>query len=177
MIQTIFFSKRLFSSFVVILICLWLFSCASNFPKPDEIIAPRPKLDNSGLYMCPYTQDGVVAEWVDRAINARMGSAIGGQAGAYAGQQATSTVSGGQLGSLVGSSIGRSIAIKASGGEEYIKKTSDISFNNMNDLAIYMYAKFSQHEHYGAVLDLTMAIYPQLYDRYFNAIKMARKKK
>ncbi len=32
--------------------------------------------DNSGQYLSPYTSDGVTAEWVNKAINAKMGSAV-----------------------------------------------------------------------------------------------------
>ncbi len=162
--------------FCAIFVFLIISGCAASLPRPDEIIAPIPKLDNTGLYMCPYTQDGVLAEWVDMAINAKMGAASGKLVGTYAGARATGSIAGGDLGRLVGDAIGRSMAIKACGGLDYIKSTSDISFNNLNDLAIYMYAKFSSHEHYKAALESTMAIYPQLEKRYFNAIKMARKK-
>ncbi len=170
------FKNSLPVKFCVIFVFLFISGCTASLPKPDEIIAPTPKLDNTGLYMCPYTQDGVLAEWVDMAINAKMGAASGKLVGTYAGAKATGTIAGGDLGRLVGDTIGRSMALKTCGGLDFIKSTSDISFNNLNDLAIYMYAKFSSHEHYKGALDATMAIYPQLEKRYFNAIKMARKK-
>ena len=57
-------------------------------PKPRQIIPPDPIIGNSGQYMCPYTQDDVVAPWCDKAINASLGSTIGSVAGAYVGQKA-----------------------------------------------------------------------------------------
>lgn len=169
--------NRFFVISAAVVMIYWLAACAAQSTKPEDIIPPTPKFDNTGLYMCPYTQDGVLAEWVDMAINAKLGSAVGGGTSALAAQQATATVAGGQLGGMVGSSVGRSIAINACGGKDFIKATSDLSFNNLNDLAIYMYAVFSTHEHYDGALDATMAIYPELSHRYYNAIKMARKKR
>ena len=128
--------------------------------------------------MCPYTQDGVLAEWVDKAINAKMGATVGKHAGAYAGQKALENVPllGGWLGSKAGEAAGRAIAIKASGGWEYIKSTSDMSFDSLNDMSVYLYARHSSHEHYKDALDATMEIYPKLKKGYYKAIQKAKTK-
>jgi hypothetical protein len=48
----------------------------------------KPRLDNKRAYLSPYTQDGVVmAEWVDKSINAKMGPKIGKYTGTHEGQQ------------------------------------------------------------------------------------------
>jgi hypothetical protein len=140
--------------------------------QPNQIIPPTPRLDNEGAYLCPYTRDGVAAEWVDKAINAKMGATIGKHAGAYIGQKALENIPfvGGFLGSMAGEAAGRAIAIEASGGWDYIKSTSDSSFDNVNDLSVYIYATHSTNEHFQEVLEATMEIYPELKKGYYNAI-------
>jgi hypothetical protein len=128
--------------------------------------------------MAPYTSDGVVADWVDKAVKAKMGSAVGGALGAYAGQKALEQVPfiGGFLGEKAGNAIGREVAISASGGWDNIKKTSDLSFNSVDELAVWMYAKYATNEHYADVLSATEAIYPELTERYVPAIMGAGSK-
>ncbi|MEN8190699.1 MAG: hypothetical protein ABFS19_12710 [Thermodesulfobacteriota bacterium] len=121
-------------------------------------------MDNSGLFLCPFTQDDVLAEWTDNAINAKLGSAIGSTAGTLAGQQVLeqAPIVGGVVGSYLGIEAGRLIALEAAGGEEFIRETSDISFNMIDDLAVYLYARFSHLEHYPEALSALLEIYPNL---------------
>ncbi len=154
-----------------------LAGCATmQFAKPYELVAPTPIYGNSGKYMSPYTQDDVLAEWTDKAINAKMGAAIGRYAGAKVGQKALEQVPfiGGFLGQKAGEAAGRAIAIKMSGGWNYIKNTSDISFDSIDDMAVYLYVKYSDHEHYQQALTTTWEIYPELKKRYLAAIRDAR---
>ncbi len=128
--------------------------------------------------MCPYTSDDVLAEWVDKAINAKTGAVVGKTIGAYAGQQALNNTPfiGGILGATIGEGIGRSVAIKAAGGWEYIRETSDISFNSINNMAVYLYVNHSTHKHYNDALSATYEIYPKLQKNYAKAIRKAGKK-
>ena len=116
-----------------------------------------------------------MAEWVDKAVKAKMGSAVGGAIGAYAGQKAMENIPfiGGFLGQKVGESMGREIAVKASGGWEAIKASSDLSFNTVDELSVWMYATHSTNEHYQEVLNATWEIYPEMKQRYFPAIQAA----
>ena len=157
-----------------------LMGCAAmQCPAPTELQAPRPIEGNDGKYMCPYTSDGVVAEWVDKAINARAGAAIGRIGGAYAGQKAMEQVPflGGWLGQAVGDKVGREVAIKASGGWKFIKKTSDLSFNSVDNMCVYLYVKYSTNEHYQKVLKATYSIYPEMQRRFYAAIQRAPRKR
>jgi hypothetical protein len=132
-------------------------------------------MDNSGKYMCPYTQDDVLAEWVDKAIQAKLGATLGKTVGAYAGQKALEQVPllGGFLGSMAGEAAGRAIAIQAAGGWDFIKSTSDLSFNSVDNMAVYLYVMHSSHEHYQQALNATCEIYPELSNRYSYAIRKA----
>jgi hypothetical protein len=83
---------------------------------------------------------------------------------------------GGLLGDMAGNAVGREIALRAIGGEAFLKSTSDISFNSLDDLAVYIYAKNSAHPAYNDALSSTMEIYPALKDRYLEAIYKAARR-
>lgn len=142
---------------------------------PASVTAPEPIQGNSGQFMSPYTSDGVVAEWVDRAVNVKMGASIGKTALSFAGQKAMENVPfvGGMLGSAVGDAAGRAVAIEASGGMDFITSTSDLSFNSVDDLAVFLFANHSQSADFQKVLEATWAIYPPLQQRYYPAIQAA----
>ena len=163
-----------------ILVSVWgIFSsgCMTvpTIAQPGELTSPKPILGNSGKYMCPFTQDNVMAEWTDNAINAKMGTTVGKHVGAYVGQKALEQVPfiGGMLGSAVGEEIGRNIAIESSGGWDTIKKSSDISFNSFEDMSLYLYVNYSLHEHYSDGLAAAFEIYPGLQKAYHGTLVQA----
>lgn len=164
-----------------LLVMTFVLGCAAPQPymaQPSELQAPQPIAGNSGAYMSPYTTDSVLAEWVDKAVNAKTGAAVGGTAGAYAGQKLAENIPffGSMLGQKVGESAGRAVAIKMSGGEELIKSSSDLSFNNLDEMSVWLYVTHSGHEHYQAALDATFAIYPELQQTYYGALIRASAK-
>jgi hypothetical protein len=142
---------------------------------PQATYTPEPIAGNTGVYMCPFTSDDTVALWVDKGVSARFGASVGGTVGALAGQQVLKQVPfvGGILGQQAGNAIGREVAINAAGGEEYIKSTSDLSFNSVDDMAVYIYTRYSTREDYGNIVKLTGEIYPEFSNRYAAAIKRA----
>ncbi|CCQ89603.1 exported hypothetical protein [Nitrospina gracilis 3/211] len=174
-------SRSIYKKCLLVVLAVTLAACAGpQIPKPQDIVnVPQPLMDNTGEFMSPYTQDGVLALWVDKAINAQLGSKVGQMAGAYAGQKALEQVPfvGGILGAQVGEYAGRKIAIEASGGMEYITETSDMSFKNINDMAVYLYARHSTHEHYQQALEATWEIYPDLKNNYYQALVNAGSKR
>lgn len=164
------------------LFCALLLSACVTAPKmasPDQLasVAPKPIEGNSGKFMSPYTSDGVVAEWVDKAINAKMGAAIGSAVGAKVGQDLAENIPfvGGFLGQKIGNAAGRQIAIKASGGMEFITSTSDLSFNSIQDLSVFMYVNYGASEHYADVLSATQEIYPEMKTIYYQSLMNASK--
>lgn len=148
---------------------------APKLAAPTAILSPQPIMGNSGKYMSPYTEDGTVAPWVEKGRSASTGSAIGGFVGAQAGQKMAEQIPfvGGFLGKSVGESAGRAIALQMVGGEAFIRANSDMSFNSVQDLAVYMYAKNSGHKDYAEALKLTQEIYPELKTAYLPAIYQA----
>lgn len=125
------------------------------------VLEPIP--DNSGRYMSPYTSDGVFAEWVNRSIDTRTGAAVGGAVGAYAGDRAMRNVPlvGGFLGSRAGQAVGREAALQAAGGESFIRESSDLSFNSLEDLAQWMYLTHGDTPNYPDAVNATGEVYPE----------------
>lgn len=130
---------------------------------------------NTGQYLSPYTSDGVVAEWVNKAINGKMGgaagSAVGAAAGAYAGQKLMENVPGGSMlgglfggvaGSKAGAAAGRNTAVEASGGMEHIRATSDLSFRSIDDMAQWLVNVHGNKANFAEVVNAATQIYPQL---------------
>ncbi len=166
-------------------------SAYKNLPPPNSLLAPRPILGNTGKFMCPYTQDEVLADWVDKAINARLGAALGSLLGAVAAAQQLEEDAEGEdgdeyddvnpseriaEGAREGEELGRQLAIALSGGWAYIRRTSDLSFNSIEVMAVYLYVEHSSHDHYYAALDATFQIYPELRGIYVDAILKARRR-
>lgn len=159
------------------LCALSLSACAMGpeLAMPHQLTAPPPLEGNHGRFMSPYTSDGVLAEWVNNARNAEMGASIGGMAGAYAGQKLAENIPfiGGWIGQEIGNTVGREIALEMAGGEEVIRGTSDISFNSLEELSVWMYVTHSSHPHYQDALESAMSIYPDLKTVYTQALYSA----
>lgn len=164
-------------TWMILALAATLGACASapQLAAPTAITAPTPILGNGGRYMSPFTEDGTVALWVEKGRSASTGSNVGGFVGAQAGAKLASSIPfvGSWIGQSVGESMGRQVALKMVGGEEFIKANSDLSFDSVNDLAVYMYAKNSSHKDYSEVLQLTQKIYPDLQAAYVPAIVAA----
>ncbi|HEY8607796.1 MAG TPA: hypothetical protein VIM12_11845 [Noviherbaspirillum sp.] len=166
---------------VAAVLALALTGCATmhqpQLAAPAAIVAPQPIIGNAGKYMSPYTEDGTVTAWVEKGKGASAGSAVGGFVGAQAGAKIAGQIPfiGGIIGQKVGESAGRAVALQMVGGEEFIRANSDLSFNTVQDLAVYMYAKNSSHKDFAEVLQLTQEIYPELKTAYYPALLNASK--
>lgn len=138
--------------------------------QPSSI---TPIEGNTGRYLSPITSDGVAAAWVDKAVNSSLGSSIGGMAGAYAGQKALEQVPfvGGILGRKAGAAAGRGIALKAVGGEAYLRETSDLSFNDINDMAKWLVQTHATHARFAEIMKAAGQIYPELTPAYVAALR------
>lgn len=161
---------------VVAFTCLAsLIGCATRILPPTDLTAPDPIEDNTGKYLCPYTSDGTVAEWVDKGLAARLGSSVGGYAGKKAGEKALESVPfvGGWLGRKAGETAGRKIAIEICGGWDAMRAFTDLSFNEKETLAVWMYVMHSHEENYNDVLKLVQDIYPELKEGYTKALQKA----
>lgn len=134
------------------------------YAPPDKLVAPEPIQGNTGKFKSPYTSDGVVAEWVDKALNAgSTGQALGSIFAVLP-----------LLDSIVSTSS-TSLAMEAAGGEEFINKTSDLSFSSPEDMALYLYVKHSSHPSYGHALSAVETVYPGFSESYLKALTEASK--
>ncbi len=127
-------------------------------------LGPQPMLGNTGKYLCPFTEDGTVALWVDKAIKARMGGAIGGMVGAEVGKEVFKNIPmfGSMFGKMAGDKIGRETAIKMAGGWEFIKANSDQSFDSVHEYVAWLKANYAGTEHYNDVVAAIKELYPEL---------------
>lgn len=147
---------------------------ARDYPPIDdnrlELASKTIIPNNSGKFLSPYTSDGVTAEWVNQAINAGIGAQIGTTAGAAAagsiarelGESFAVVAVVSMAGSAIGEAIGRSTAIEASGGWDFIRETSDRSFNSLDDMARYLRLKHGNDENFDEVFAATRQVYPDL---------------
>lgn len=159
----------------------------SNLPPASKLTAPMPISGNSGNYMSPFTATGGIAPWaVEVEATTDNGSDlaanVGGAVGEQVGRKALDFIPfglGGMVGKEVGSQAGRSATRTTTQARvpsaEEAKATSDISFNTPNELAVFMYAKYSSHPEYARVLSLTQQVYPELTRVYVLAIEQAAK--
>jgi hypothetical protein len=144
---------------------------------------PKPRKDTKGKYISPYRADGTLAPWAEKAMAGSAAAALGNKAGDELGKLASeklaSKVPGGAvLGSLFGKkakkTLAETAAVKAVGGWDYIKETSDMSFNSTMDLAVYMHVNYAGSDSdFAKAMGAAMGIYPRLVGAYEPAIKRA----
>lgn len=172
-------SRSFVTVIVVMVVAISGIGCSSApLPAPSEVVAPTPLGNNSGEYMAPYTKDGVLAQWVDKAVNAKASADIGGAVGAAAGSYALQQVPlvGGFLGNVAGKEIGRQAAIAGAGGMDNIKNTSDQSFATVDDLCVWMYATHSGKDTYLDAAEALGGIYPEYSENFHDAVQNAARR-
>ncbi len=138
-------------------------------------VAPTPHLDNSGKFYLPYDANGQLTPWANKALGAQIGAAVGAKAGEKAGQMAASKIpfAGGLL-AMGAKKKGKELgALAALGGPEFIKQSSSISFDRLEDLSLYLHLNFSASADYVKGFAAAMALYPELAKNYEATIKQA----
>ena len=160
---------------MLLLLVLAVSACAGPLPAPADITPPTPIPDSSGEFLSPYTSDGTVAGWVTKGVAAQLGGEIGSLAGQEAGEAAMSSVPmlGGWLGRKAGEAAGREIALQWVGGWDEMRKTTDLSFNEVDHMIAYLYANHSDHEDWEETMRLTKQIYPEVEQRWDDALRGA----
>jgi len=142
--------------------------------KDLVLTAPTPLTDKSGKYFAPYGADGELTAWGKKALEANVGSLAGEKAGGMAVSAAGSIIPGAGLLSPFAKKKGKELGAKAAvGGSDFIKKTSDYSFNSLEDYAVFLHAKFASQPTYRQALASTIAVYPELETTLEPAIKAA----
>lgn len=148
-----------------------------------EIVAPTPRDDTQGMFLSPYRSDGALADWAKKAISATAGAAVAGAAADKATDSAVNQLAAKVPGgAIVGGLFKKKAkdkakemgAVTAVGGWDYIRKTSDISFDSADDLAVYMHATHSGADaEFAKALGAAFSVYPTLKDAYEPAVRNA----
>ena len=164
--------------------CALTTGCAP-LPPPEHLVLPKQgvRMDNRGAYMCPFTQDDVLAKWTDKAKHVKIAEQTAMAAGAITAQllmgkrqSRFGAAAMSMRAARAAAAVARAAALKAIGGMKYIRSESDISFYSRETMAVYMYVKYSGTEHYAAALDAAFTIYPDVKKRYRQAIRGAPRK-
>jgi hypothetical protein len=148
---------------------------ATTHATPPEPVAPAPLTDKSGKFFLPYDSNGQLVEWANKALAANVGAAVGSKAGEKAGAMAASKIplAGGLL-AMGAKKKGKELgAMAAVGGAKFVKESSSLSFNSLEDMALYMHLNFSANTDYVKGLAAAIAIYPDLYKTYEKTMKKA----
>lgn len=170
---------RKVSGFLFVLLAIvFLQACFSSMPKPAQVVAPSPIMNNGGKYYCPYSQDDTIAEWVDQGITAQALRGIGGAIGRELGSRAVSSIPivGSIFGNKAGKALGRAVAVELAGGWDKIKATSDMSFNSYREMAVWLYVTKGERKEFQQVLKLAGGIYPDLAKNFNKYVKKEYKR-
>lgn len=139
-----------------------------DLPAPDAIQGV------TGKYLLPVNADGSLTGWAQKALTAQVGNIAGEQAGAAAGKGLSSMVPGGGLASGFLKKKGKEAgAMAALGGPKYIKETSSLSFDTVEDYAIYLHAKAGKSADYSKAVQAAIALYPDLEKSYTASVTAA----
>jgi hypothetical protein len=141
-----------------------------------ELNVPDTADGNSGKYLFPYTEYGELTPWADKALHA----AVGAEVGAMAAEEGTKMLASqvpfaGLFASSITNKSKETAAILAVGGWDYIRETSEVSFDSLKDLSVYMHAEFYGDPDYETALQAATAIYPKLERGHKKAIDKAYK--
>lgn len=146
-------------------------AAAASAPEPG---APsvEPLTDGSGKFFSPYDEKGQLVGWAQKAIGANVGAAVGAKAGEKAGNMLAAKVPFGGLLAGAAKKKGKELgALTAVGGSEFVKSSSTLSFETLDELALYMHGHFAGNTDYIKGLAAALAIYPDLEKTYEAAIK------
>ena len=136
----------------------------------------EPIESNAGKFVLPFDEAGNLTAWAEKALNAQAGSAVGGMAGEKAaGMLAAKVPFGGFMAGAAKSKAKETGAIVAIGGWDFIKESSSLSFDQLDDYSIYMHQEFNGLPGYEQALAAAMAIYPKLEKSHQRSIDRAYK--
>ena len=137
-----------------------------------EISPPEPLDGARGEYLSAYRLDGSLTEWAQKMLEAKPD---GFSFGDCKKKSQKLTISGFSLGGGgKGSSCITKVAVKSAGGKRAVAKTTELSFERLDNLAIYLHAMHRNDETYEQALALTLTLYPELEDRYHRTILKAK---
>ena len=150
---------------------------------PDiELEVPESLPDASGKYVSPYQRDGGMSAWAEKSLSAEAGEAAGEAAGESAGNVVAAKVPfGGFMKGAIKDKSGQAGAVAAVGGWDFIRESSDISYDDVEDYSVYLHATHGMDADYKESLATAFSVYPELKKKYKKSLdkayKAAKKKK
>jgi len=151
-------------------------AATADTAAPAEPMAPAALTDKSGKFFLPFDDKGALTGWANKAVGAQVGAAVGAKAGEKAGSLLAGKVpfAGGLLAAGAkkkGKELG---ALAAVGGADYVKSSSTLSFNSLEEMSLYMHLNYSATStDYVKGLAAAAAIHPELFTTYETAVKKA----
>lgn len=152
---------------------------AKDKEAPIVLQAPEPVKGSGGKALLPCKADGELSAWAEKdlGVGSQVGAAVGQKAGETAGKALASKVPFGGLASGVLKNQGKEMgATAALGGMDAIKVASELSFNRLNEYAVYLFVRHGGDSNFKDVLAVATALYPDLEGRFQGAIQDAYKK-
>ncbi len=142
----------------------------------DHLEVPEPAADSAGKFVLPYSENGELTAWAQKALTAQASAAIAGKASDKAVDQLAAKIPfGGALSGGMKSRGKGAAAVAAIGGMPFIREASDRSFDSLDDYATFLHSQYAYRPDYKEALAAAMAIYPKLEKRYKPAVSKAYK--
>ena len=141
-----------------------------------ELDYDEPIQGNAGKFLVPFHEDGNATEWAGKAVSAQVGSAAAGMASDGAINAVAAQVPfGGLFAGAAKSKAKEAGAVVAIGGWDYIRESSTLSFNSLQDYSVYLHDQYNGLPGYEEALAAAMAVYPKLQKSHKRSVDKAYK--
>jgi len=165
----------------VIAVVVWAGLVGGCENRSGQLMRPVPTMakvgyicGNKGRYMSPFTPDGTLSKWVDKGLNIKAGQLTGMALGGVAGKiVAPDSPLGAVFAASVGAAVGRELAIELFGGWDYIHDTTQMSFDHLDEMAVYLYREFHTKPTYANGMKAAFLVYPRLREVYPVVVRAA----
>ncbi|MDZ7684651.1 MAG: hypothetical protein U5O39_06285 [Gammaproteobacteria bacterium] len=139
-----------------------------------ELELAKPIEGSGGKFVLPFDDAGNLTPWAEKALSAKVGSRVGEEVGnKAAGAIASKVPFGGFMAKAAKNKAKETGAVIAIGGWDYIKETSAMSFDDLEDYSVYLHHEFNGLPGYEEALAAAMAVYPELEKRHDRYVKRA----
>jgi hypothetical protein len=168
--------QRLASLLGISVLWVVLTSCGAGhvvWPRPSELQLPVAMQGSAAPFLYPCTSSCELTAWAKKANRmAEFGPMIGQKGGELIGQTLSDEhiPFAESMGQRLGQKLGRKLLLTALGGLKKVKESSEISFNQLEDLAIYLYVSCFGSESYRQALHAVNLLYPDFEPLYQQAI-------
>lgn len=139
-----------------------------------ELEVAEPMEGAKGKFVLPFDEGGNLTPWAEKALSAQAGSKVGEEVGKKAANAVASKVPfGGFLAGAAKNKAKVTGAVMAIGGWDFIKESSVMSFDDLEEYSVYLHDEFNGSPGYEKALAAAMAVYPKLEKRHDRFVKRA----